>query len=97
MNWRRRTGEIVDRVHFDIQRKANVVAHELETGICMQMRDVRFRPGEEIVDAQHFVAGGDEPVDQMLTEEPGPAGDQDAPLLEVSASHVQPFEERLGV
>ena len=42
------------------------------------MGDVAPGTGVEIVDAQHFVAGLDQPVAQMRAEEPRPTGDEHA-------------------
>jgi hypothetical protein len=52
---RGRTGEIVDLVHLDVEREADVVAEELEARIGVEMVDVALRAGEEIVDAQNLV------------------------------------------
>ena len=49
-------GQVVDLVHLDVERKADVVAHQLEVRVVEQVRDVAPASGEEIVDAEHVVA-----------------------------------------
>ena len=46
---------------------------------------LRLAPGEEVVDAEHFVAVLEQPLAQMRAEESGAAGDQDALALTVVA------------
>ena len=78
---RRGTGEVVDLVDFDMQRKRHVVADELEPRIGVQVVHVPFSAREQIVDAQHLVPETEQAVAQMGTEEAGAAGDED-PLRE---------------
>jgi hypothetical protein len=47
------------------------VAHELERRIVEQVGNVAPAPGPEIVDAQHLVAGADQAVAQVRTQESG--------------------------
>ena len=63
------------------------MAHELEKRIAEQVRDVALGAGEQVVDAEHLVALGDQPVDEMRAEESGPAGDQDALAAVGEARH----------
>ena len=51
------------------------MAQELEVRMIAQMRDVLLGPGEQIVDAQHVMAVGEQAVAQMRAEETGTAGD----------------------
>jgi hypothetical protein len=53
---RRWTGEIKNHVDFNKQRKADVVAHELEARISSQMVKVALIAREQIIDAQDFIA-----------------------------------------
>jgi hypothetical protein len=46
MNRRCRTGEVVDFIDLDVQRKGHVVAHEFEARIRMKMFDVALGSGE---------------------------------------------------
>ena len=73
---RGRAGEVVDLVDLDIEREGYVVAHQLEARLAHQVRDVGPAAGEEVVDAQHLVAVGQEPLAQEAADEPGPAGHQ---------------------
>src|SRR5579883_1648242 len=77
MDGRCRTGEVVDRIDFDEERETNVVAHRLEAAILEEMRKVLFPAGKIIIDAEHFVALGDQPLAEMGAEEAGAAGYQD--------------------
>ena len=57
---RRWASEIVNLISFDVEGKRNVVAHELKTGMSMQMLDIPFCTCEEIVDTKNFMALRDE-------------------------------------
>jgi hypothetical protein len=74
---RSRAGEIVDFVDLDIERKGNVVADRLEVGMTQQVGNVAPGPSEIVVNAYHFVAGGDEPITQMAAKKAGAAGHED--------------------
>jgi hypothetical protein len=52
------------------------VAHQLETRMTEQVLDIAARAGEEIVDAEHFIAVGEQAVARMRAEKAGPAGHQ---------------------
>ena len=71
-------GQVVDLVDLDIQRKGDVVAHELEAGVVEQVGDVVLGAGEEVVDAEHVVALGQQAVAQVAAQKAGAAGDEDA-------------------
>ena len=43
----------------------DVVPQKLEAAVIEQMSDVAARPGEEIVDAEHLVILGKQPLAQM--------------------------------
>jgi hypothetical protein len=68
------TGEVVDFIDLDVQRKGHIVAHEFEMRVCMKMLDVVLGSCEEVIDAKDFVSIREQPVDQMGTEETGPPG-----------------------
>ena len=78
MDRRGRAGEVVDLVDLDKQRMGDVVAHRLEMRVGQQVRDVVLAAGEIIVDAEHVVALGEQPLAQMRAEKTGAAGDQNA-------------------
>jgi hypothetical protein len=50
VNGRRWAGKVVDLVDLDIERKRDVVPHELEVMVIEQMLDITSRSGKEIVD-----------------------------------------------
>ena len=75
MDRRRRAGEVVDLVDFDVQRKGDVVADELEAGIVVQMLDVALGAGEKVI-MQSTSLG--QPIAEVGTEETCAAGDEDA-------------------
>jgi hypothetical protein len=56
MDWGSGTGQIVNLVHFNIERETDVVPHELEKGVTQQMLHVVSSSSVEIIDAQDFVA-----------------------------------------
>ena len=89
MHGRGRTGEIVDFVDLDIERKGHVVAHELEPWVAVQVVDVALRAGEQVVEADHLVPLIQQAVDQVRPDEPGTAGDEDAFPAVVKACHCR--------
>lgn len=56
VNRRGRAGEIIDFIDLDIERKGDVVADQLKSGIAQEMADIRLGAGEKIVDAQYLMA-----------------------------------------
>ena len=82
---RGRAGEIEDLVDLDEQRESDVVAQELEPRLRVEVGEIVLGPGEQIVDAQHVVPIGQQPVDQMRAEEAGAAGDQHALARRIEA------------
>ena len=87
MNGRGRTGQIVNGIDLHEKRKADIVTHELETRMVVQMGNIGFGTGEQIVHAQHFVARFDQPVDQMRSDEARTARDQYSASAEIIACH----------
>jgi hypothetical protein len=73
---RGRAGQVVDRVHFHIEREGHIVAHQLEVGVIEQRRDVVLGAGEEVIDTDHIMAIGQQALAQMRAEKAGAAGDQ---------------------
>ena len=71
-----RAGQVVDLVDLDVEREGHVVAHQLEHRVAHQVGDVALGAGEVVVDAQHVVAVGEQPLAQVRAEEAGAAGDQ---------------------
>jgi hypothetical protein len=51
-----RTGEVVNLVNLDVERKRDVVSPQLEVRMAEQVRDVVLRAGEKIVNTEHVVA-----------------------------------------
>jgi len=79
-------GEVVDPVDLHIEREADIVAHQLETWVLAQRDDVAAGAGEKVVDAQHLVAVGQQPLTEMRAQKSGAAG------YEYSVIHfLQPF------
>jgi hypothetical protein len=74
MNRRCGTGEVVDFIDLDVQRKGHVVAHEFEARIRMKMFDVALGPGEKVIDAKDFMSIRQQPVDQMGAKKAGSPG-----------------------
>src|SRR3954451_3815834 len=76
MDRRRRTGEIVDLIDLDIERKRHVVAQKREARLAHHVSDVASRPGEEIVDAEDIMSLRYQPLAKMRTEKSRPTGHQ---------------------
>ncbi|WP_409574538.1 hypothetical protein [Sphingopyxis sp. P1IMeth2] len=65
------------------------MAHEFEARMRKQMSDICLGTGEEIVDAQYFVAALDKPVDQMRTDKAGASGNQDPAGQKIVTRHTE--------
>jgi hypothetical protein len=86
-----RAGEIVDLVDLRVERKGDVVAHQLEMLFADQVLDIALGPGEEIVDTDDIAARREQALAQMRAEKSGTAGDQDA-LFEMHDDRVSRCE-----
>ena len=73
-----RTGQVVDPVHFHVQRKGHIVAHQFEIRVFQQVHDVTPGAGVEIIDAQHIMAFGQQAVTQVGAKKAGATGDQNS-------------------
>ena len=51
-----RAGQVVDLVHFQVEREGHVVADQFEARVREQVLDVLARAGEEVVHADDFAA-----------------------------------------
>ena len=80
---RRGTGEIVNLVHFDLQRCTDVVPDHFEIPELLQMQNVLTFAGKEVVDTEYGVAALQQPLAKMRTDEARAAGDKHAPLLQL--------------
>lgn len=78
VNRRRWTGQVVDLVHLNIERKGNIVAHELEVRVIEQMGDVVLGAGEEVVQTDDVMSVVQKALAQMRAEKAGAASDKDA-------------------
>ena len=74
MRRRGRAGQIVNLVNLHIQRKGNVVTHQLEMRIVQQAQDVVLVAGEKVVDAKDVVSGRQQPFAEMRTQKTRSAG-----------------------
>src|SRR5690242_17154351 len=67
---RGRTRKVVDLIDLKEYRLSDVVTYQLETRIIEQVQDVFAPAGEEVVEAEHFVAFAEEPFAKMRADEP---------------------------
>jgi len=84
VNRRCRAGEVIDFVHLDIQREGHIVPDKLKARVADKVRNIPFRPREEIVDADDVVTVSEKPVAKVGTEKTSPARDEDC----FARSHV---------
>ena len=91
VNRRSGTGEIEDLVDLDVERERHVVTHQLEPLVVEQREDVFARAREEIVDAQHVVAVGQQALAEMRAQEAGAAGDE----YSLAVDQNQPLNRRV--
>jgi hypothetical protein len=54
------------------------VSQLLERGVSQQVFDITPSASEEVVNAEHVTAVGEQPFTKMRPQEPGSAGDQNA-------------------
>jgi len=78
MDGRGRTGQIVDLVDLNKERKRHVVAHELEAMMLESCRRYCARAGEIIVDADDAGAVLDQALAKMRAEKAGTPGHKHA-------------------
>jgi hypothetical protein len=60
VNWRGRAGKVVNFVHLNIQREADVVAHDFKIGIFQQVGNIASPAGIEVIKTEHFMFLGEE-------------------------------------
>jgi hypothetical protein len=72
------TGEIVDLVYFDVERKRNVVPDKLEILVVEKMFDVAPRLGKKNINADDFATFGNQPIAKLRSDRSSSARDQDA-------------------
>lgn len=68
VNGRGWAGQVVDFVHFKVQRKSDVVADDFKAWIAKQVRDVLLGAGEEIVHADDLVSFTEKPFAKVRSE-----------------------------
>ena len=73
MHGRGGAGQIVDLVHFHIQRKGHVMPEKLKARVPPQRLHIAARAGEKVVHAKHFMPFGQQPFAQMRTDKAGTA------------------------
>ena len=69
MDWRGGAGEVVDLLGFQQDGLGDVVAHQFETVVADEVAEVLFVAGEEVVEADHFVAFFEQCVAEVGAQE----------------------------
>jgi hypothetical protein len=87
VNGRSRTGEVVDLIDLDIERKGHVVPNKFEPMMVEQMINVALRASEEIVQANDIPTISEQSLTEMRTEKAGSASNQYASFK----MHTQEF------
>ena len=80
-------GEIVDLIDLDIERESHVVTHKLELRVLVQMLDIAFAAGKEVVGTKHLVALIEQTVDEMRADKAGAPGHENAFAAVVESGH----------
>src|ERR1043165_9608509 len=73
---RRGKGQYVIDRSLDVNVVRDVVLDEREAVVAEEVRDVRRAAGDEVVDADHFVAAREKELAEVRAEEAGAARDQ---------------------
>lgn len=66
---------------FSLTARVKIVVachNQLEALVAMQVLNVAFGAGEQVVRADDLASTREQAIDQMRTQEAGPAGEQDA-------------------
>ena len=66
VDWRSRARQIVNLIHFQIERERYIVAHEFEALVPDQVFDIAPAPGEQIVEADDFFAACEQAIAPLL-------------------------------
>ena len=80
MNGRSRTGEIVDFVDLDVERKCDVVPHQFEMLVIEKMLDIFPAAGEKIIDTKNISARREKPLAKVRAEKSSPSRHQNPSL-----------------
>ena len=78
MHRRGRARQIENPVHFDVERRRDVVTQELEPLEVEQLVQIAAAARKEVVDAQHFVPLVEQASAKMRAEKAGTAGHEHA-------------------
>jgi hypothetical protein len=79
----RGTGEVIDLVHLDKERKGDIMAEKLKVRVPHQVDDISLRPRIEIVDAEDIAAVTKKilVLAEMGPQESGSAGHQNTNVV----------------
>ena len=75
---------------FDLDRTKELIERVVSSE-GMELVDVALGPGEEIVDAEHFVPLVEQPLDEMRAQEAAPSRDEDSLSAVGQAGHWIPL------
>lgn len=78
MHGRGRTGEVINFIDLNIERKSNIVAQKLKAVVLVKMFDIAFRPRKQIVHAKNIMALIEKMVDQMRPNKSRTSGDKNS-------------------
>jgi hypothetical protein len=78
--------KIVNLVNLDIEREANIVAHQLESGVSDQMFYVTPCARKEVVDTEYFVPAIEQALHKVRAEKSSSTGHQNS-RVHVSLPH----------
>jgi hypothetical protein len=76
MNGRRRTGEVVYLIHFQIDGIGDVVADALKVLVSQKVADIVFVSGKKVVETQDLMSLEKQPFAEMRTDKTGAPGDK---------------------
>ena len=62
--------QVIDFIGLQVERKADVMADNLKIGVIQQMDNIALLPGEEVVNADNFMAFSQKALTKMATEKP---------------------------
>ena len=80
VDWTCGTGQIVDLVYLDIQRKRDVVADELKTRMCEPVLNVALGTCKKVIEADNLITSLEQAIDEVRSQKTSATGNEYAHL-----------------
>jgi hypothetical protein len=81
------TSEIVDLIYLNVERKCHVMTQKFEAGIQMEMLQISFGAGEQVVNTYYVMPLPEQAIDKMGSEEASASRYEDAFAAVIKTRH----------